>query len=58
MKILVQTILKCSDSSDNEIVEKSNVIDYNDSSDRIWLRNHCTWAFHNKRRISMMLNPN
>lgn len=58
MQILVETILKCSDSSDNEIIEKRKVIDYSDSSDRTWLRNHCTWAFHNGRRINMQLNPN
>lgn len=51
MNILVETILRCDDSCDNEIVEKRNIIDYFDSSDRKWLRNHCIWAFHNGRKI-------
>lgn len=33
--------------------DESKVIDYNDNSDLIWLRNHCTWAFTNGAALSL-----
>lgn len=33
-------------------IEQVKTIDYNNKSDRIWLKNHSFWALTNNRRIA------
>lgn len=32
----------------------AKVIDWNDSSDRTWLKNHLHWAMHNARHVHLI----
>lgn len=54
LNIMVITEYKerATDSHVFVVNESQKVIDYNNSSDRKWLANHCMWAMNNGRSVT------
>lgn len=50
--MVITTYIEQATTQHDFIVQESQkVIDYNNSSDRKWLANHCFWAMNNSRKV-------